>query len=157
MAAIDEHGELHAGRAAVVEQALDRGADRASRVEDVVDEDDRATVERKVQRRLADDRLRVKRRLAAADAHIVAIKGDVDRTERRRLAGPVLDQAGQPLRQRHAAGLDADERDLAELRIRLDDLVGDTRERSRKPVGVEQMLPGHLDALTAQQEDSGRA
>ena len=41
VAAVDEDRELHARRPAVVEERVDRRADRAARVEDVVDEDDR--------------------------------------------------------------------------------------------------------------------
>ena len=63
----------------------------------------------------------------------------------RRLAGALLDQAREPLRERHAARLDADERDLVEARVRLDDLVRDPRERPRERVGVEEELPGCLD------------
>ena len=39
MAAVDEDGELNARRPAALEERLDRSPDRASRVEDVVDED----------------------------------------------------------------------------------------------------------------------
>ena len=84
VAAVDEDGELDAGGASVVEERLDRGADRAPRVEDVVDEDDGASLEREVELRLAHDRLRVQRRLAAADADVVAVEGDVDGAEGRR-------------------------------------------------------------------------
>src|SRR5262249_36184790 len=66
VAAVDEHGELDAIGAAVVEQRLDRGADRPSGVEDVVDEHDRLPLEREVERRRADDRLRVARCVPAA-------------------------------------------------------------------------------------------
>ena len=59
MAAVDEHGELDARGPAVVEERLDRGADRAAGVEDVVDEDDRPPFEREVELRRANERLRV--------------------------------------------------------------------------------------------------
>ena len=142
VAAVDDHGELDARGAAVVEERLDRRADRAAGVEDVVDEHDGAALEREVELRLAHDRLRVQRSLAAADAHVVAVEGDVDGAELGRLAGALLDQAREPLRDRDAARLDPDERDLAEIGIRLDDLVRDPRERSRERVGVEEELPG---------------
>src|SRR5919198_5017572 len=51
VAAVDEDGELDAVRPAVVEQRLDRGADRPPRVEDVVDEHDGLPLEREVERR----------------------------------------------------------------------------------------------------------
>src|SRR3989441_5931091 len=49
MPAVDEDGELDPLGAAVVEQRLDRGADRAAGVEDVVDEHDRLPLEREVE------------------------------------------------------------------------------------------------------------
>src|SRR5688500_9901279 len=81
VAPICEAGELHARGAAVVEERLDRGADRAPRVEDVVDEDARHALERKGERRGADDRLRVDRRLSPTHLDVVPVKGDVDRAE----------------------------------------------------------------------------
>src|SRR5919204_988876 len=45
VAAVGEHGKLHARGAAVVEERLDGGANRSPRVEDVVDEDARHPVE----------------------------------------------------------------------------------------------------------------
>src|ERR687885_158880 len=50
VAAVDEDGELDPIGPAVVEQRLDRGADRPARVEDVVDEHDRLPLEREVER-----------------------------------------------------------------------------------------------------------
>ena len=117
VAPVDEDGELDAGGPAVVEERLDRRADRAAGVEDVVDEDDRAPFEREVELRRADERLRVERGLAAADAHVVAIEGDVDGAELGRFAGALLDQAREALRERDAARLDADERDLREVGV----------------------------------------
>src|SRR6476646_8919909 len=49
VAPVGEAGELHARGAAVVEERLDGGADRAAREEDVVDEHARHPLERKVQ------------------------------------------------------------------------------------------------------------
>ena len=125
MAAVDDHGELDARRAAVVEERLDRGADRAARVEDVVDEHDRATFEREVELRLTHEWLSVQRRFAAADVHVVAVERDVDGAELGGLPRTLLDQAREALRDRHAACLDADECDLAQVGVGLDDLVGD--------------------------------
>src|SRR4051794_18512740 len=158
MAAVDEDGELDARRAAVVEERLDRGADRPARVEDVVDEHDRPSLECEAELRVADDRLRAARGLAAAHGDVVAVEGDVDGAELRRLAGALLDQAREPVRERDAARLDPDERDPgadvvgsvnqpgagglaggasspAELRVALDDLVGDSRKRPPERIG----------------------
>src|SRR5262249_22163528 len=142
VAAVDEHRELDARGAAVVEERLDRCADRAPRVEDVVDEDDGAAVEREVELRLADERLGVQRSFAAAHLHVVAIEGDVDGAELGRLAGALSDQPCKALRERDAACLDADECDAVELGIALDDLVRDPRECSRECVGVEAEFAG---------------
>src|SRR5438132_4088752 len=104
MSAVDDDRELDAGRPAVVEERLDRRADRAAGVEDVVDEDDRPFIEREVELRRADERLRRERCLAAADSDVVAVEGDVDGAERRLDSGALLDQPGEPPRERDAAG-----------------------------------------------------
>ena len=137
---VDEHCELDALGAAVIEERLDRRADRPPGVEDVVDEDDRLAFEREVERRRTDNGLCVQRRAASANLNVVAVEGDVDRADRRRRPGPFLDETPQALRDRDTACLDPDECDTGEVGIRLDQLVRDPRERSREPVGVEQDL-----------------
>ena len=125
MAAVGDDGELDARGPAVVEQRLDRGADRPPRVEDVVDEDAGAALDREVEAGLADERLRVQRRPAAADVDVVAVEGDVERPEVDLDAAELLDQAAEAVRQRDASRVDADERDRVEVGVRLDDLVSD--------------------------------
>src|ERR671935_1433290 len=105
VAAVDEDGELDPVGTAVVEERLDRRANRAARVEDVVDEDDGLALEREVERGRANDRLRMARRVAAAHLHVVAIEGDVDGADWGRVAGALRDEPPQPLRKRHAACL----------------------------------------------------
>ena len=148
MTAVDEHGELDARRPAAVEQRLDRGADRAAGIEDVVHQDDRPPLEQEVELRGADDRLRCERSLAATDGDVVAVEGDVDGAERGLDSGALLDQAREPPRERYASGLDPDERDLVELRVALDDLVGDSRKGPPQPVGVEETFPLNGDVRT---------
>src|SRR6266566_8750504 len=97
MATVCEHGELHSVRAAVLEKRVDRGADRASRGEDVVDEDDRAAFELEVELRLAHDRLRPAGRLPGAHVHVVAVEGDVELADRELLAAALLDEAPDAL------------------------------------------------------------
>ena len=60
-------------------------------------------------------------------------------------AGALVDQAPQALGERHAAGVDADERDGVEVVVALDDLVRDPRERPLDRFAVEQQAPvgGH--------------
>src|SRR4029450_1477413 len=121
VAAVGEAGELDARRAAVVEQRLDRRADRAARVEDVVDEHARHPFEREVELRVAHDRLRVSRRLSPAHLDVVAVEGDVDGAEVDLAPGELGDQAAQALCEWNAARVDADERDALEIRVALDD------------------------------------
>ena len=142
VAAVGEHGELHALGPAVLEQRVDRGADRAAGVEDVVDEDHRAALELEVELRVADERLRAARRLAGADVHVVAVEGDVELAELELVARALLDQPAEPLRERHAARVDADERDRAEVLVPLDDLVGDARERPPDAFASSRTRPG---------------
>jgi hypothetical protein len=135
--AVGEHRQLHALGPAVAEERVDRGADRAAGVEDVVDEDNGHPLEREVEAGRAHERLWVPRRLAAADVDVVAVEGDVELPERDLRAGELLDALAQPLRKRDAASVDADKGDAPEVGVPLDDLVGDPRQRLRDRVDVE--------------------
>src|SRR4051795_123256 len=141
MPAVDEACELDAGGPAVLEEGLDRGPDRAAGVEDVVHEDTRHAFERKVELRRFDDGLGVQRPLAAADDDIVAMKGDVDAAERDLDAVEVFDQAPEPLGERDAAGLDADEGDGREVTVPLDDLMGDAGDRPVQALRIQENAP----------------
>ncbi len=134
MAAVGEHGELDAGRAAVVEQRLDRGADRAPGEEDVVDDDDRARVDVEVQVRRVDDGR------AAAGRDVVAVEGDVEVAERDVDVVQLGDEALQALGEHGAAAVDADEREPLRVAAVLDDLVRDARERPAHVLAVEDDL-----------------
>ena len=52
----------------------------------------------------------------------------------------LVDPPAQPLRERHAARVDADERDPREVGVALDDLVRDPSERPRDRLGIEDSL-----------------
>ena len=140
MAAVGDNGELDAGRAPVIEERLDRGADRPAGVEDVVDEDAGHSLEREVERRRADERLRVPRRLAGPYVDVVAVEGDVQLAERDLGRRQLGDAAAQPLGDRHAARVDADQGDALELGISLDDLVRDPRQRALDVLCIEDSL-----------------
>ncbi len=140
VAAVDEDRQLHARRPAILEQRVDRGADRAAGEEDVVDEDDRLPFEREVELGAADDGLRMKRRPTAAHEHVVAVEGDVDRADRDLDTRALLDERAQAVRDRDAAGVDADERELIEIGIALDQLVRDPGEGALDGCGVEKRL-----------------
>ena len=84
VAAVDEHCELHPGGAPVLEERVDRGADRATRVEDVVDEDDRHPLDREGDARRAHDGLAPGRPAAVANVDVVAVERDVERADGQR-------------------------------------------------------------------------
>jgi hypothetical protein len=138
VATIGEHGELHAVGPAVAEQGLDRGADRAARVEDVVDEDDGHALDRKVQRGRADERLGVLGRLAAPDVDVVAVEGDVQLPEGDVGAADLRDPPPESLGERDAARVDPDECDSRQVRVAFDDLVRDPGQGALDRLGVEQ-------------------
>src|SRR5881398_768943 len=82
VAPVGEHRQLDALGPAVVEERVDRGADRAAGVEDVVDEDAGHPLEREVEAGRADERLRMPRRLSRANVDVVAVERDVELAER---------------------------------------------------------------------------
>ena len=139
MAAVGEHGELDAGRAAVVEQGVDAGAHRAAGEEDVVDEDDGAPVEVEVEVRGVDDRGGG----GVTPRQVVAVERDVDVAERDVGAGELADERMEPAGEDRAAGVDADEGDRVArgsavvAGVLLDDLVRDPHERAAQIVAVE--------------------
>ena len=149
MAAVGEHRELNPCGPPVFEERVDRSADRAARVEDVVDEDHRAALDVEVELRVAHDRLRAARRLASAHVHVVAVEGDVELAELELDPGALLDQSPEAVCERDPARVDADERDRVEILVALDDLVCDPRECAADGFTVEQNPPaGCLSAQT---------
>ena len=139
MPAVDEHGELDARRATVVEQCLDRRANRPTGVEHVVDEDARPPLEGEVELGATDERLRVERRLATPDEHVVAVERDVDGAEHRLDVASLGDERLEPACERNAARVDPDERELLEIAGALDHLVCETGERAPERFVVEDL------------------
>jgi hypothetical protein len=82
----------------------------------------------------------VPRRLATANVHVVAVEGDVELAEGDFRAGELVDAAAEALRERDAAGVDADQRDPLEVGVALGDLVRDPGQRARDGLGVENGL-----------------
>jgi hypothetical protein len=83
--------------------------------------------------------MRMARRRPTADENVVAMERDVDRPEVRLDAAPFGDESTQPLRERHTAGVDADECEALKLVVPLDQLVRQARERPRQRVRVENL------------------
>ena len=70
--------------------------------------------------------------------HVVAVKGDVELSERQLLARALGDEGADALGDRHAAGVDPDERDRLEVVVALDDLVRDPGKSPADRLLVEQ-------------------
>jgi hypothetical protein len=68
---------------------------------------------------------------------VVAMEGDVELAEGDLRAAQLLDAAAQPLGQRDATRVDADERDPGQVGVPLDDLMRDPRQRLADRLGVE--------------------
>src|SRR5580765_983414 len=78
------------------------------------------------------------RRAATPDLDVVAIERDVYGTEIGRGAGALVDEPTETMCKGDAASLDPDERDPRQIRVRLDDLVRDPRQRPSQCVGIEE-------------------
>ena len=132
--AIDKHGELHTGG---------RHARRASRSRPGSCGPCRGRRRRgPPSSRAARSRAPSRGRPAARGLGtcVVAVERDVDGAELDLLPAPLLDQRREPLGERDAAGVDADERQPAEVVVALDDLVRDPGEGALEALGVEQVL-----------------
>jgi hypothetical protein len=71
---------------------------------------------------------------------VVSVERDVQLAERDLGPGQLLDATAQPLGDRDPAGVDADQRDALEIRVPLDDLVRDPRQRALDRLGIENNL-----------------
>jgi hypothetical protein len=140
MAPVDEARKLDARGSSVLEDRLDGGTDRPPGRKHVVDEHARHALQREVEPRRADDGLRVARSLAVSDHHIVAVKGDVDSSQRDFDPTEVGDVAAEALRERDAARMDTDERSALEVTVPFDDLVSDPGERPVQGLGIQEDL-----------------
>ena len=99
----------------------------------------------------------MERRFAPTHLDVVAIEGDIDVAELDLDAGELVDQTAQAVRERDTAGVDTDERDAVELRVRLDDLVRDPVERPLQGVCIEEdtLSGGRVGRLVQAQLLSG--
>ena len=127
MSAVDEDQELDALGAAMVEERIERGADGAAGVEDVVHQDDVAAFDVEADLALFDDWTDI------AGGEVIAIEADVEHAGLDGLALDGLDELTDTLRKRNAAALDADEADVGGAVVALYDLVRETDEESVLP------------------------
>src|SRR5712692_5975060 len=103
VAAIDQHGKLHAARPSEIDQLVDRCAHRATSVKHVVDQNDVAPFDIAGQFSAADDRFR------AHGRQIVAIQSYVENADRRPFAFEIGYFVGDALSERDAAAANAHE------------------------------------------------
>ncbi len=75
---------------------------------------------------------------------VVAIERDVERAGRHAVAVDLVQRPGEPARQRHAAGADADQRELVEPAVALEDFVGDAGQGAGHAIGVHYQRHGRL-------------
>ena len=105
MAAVDEHGELDLGRAAVIGKGVERGADGTAGEKHVVHEDDVRAVHGEGNVAFLDGGV------FAEVLEVVAIERNIEHAEREFPAILLGKQRQNPLRHFIAAAADADERD----------------------------------------------
>ena len=137
VAAIDEDREPDGLRPAEVDEGVHRGPDGPARVQDVVDEDDRATVDPRGQFRALDDGLLGDQR------QVVAVEGDVEGADRDRRAFVLRDRRRDPTGQRDAAALDADQQEAIGAGLLLHDLVGQAHGRPADLIRGHDLTAAH--------------
>ena len=93
MAAVDQHGEAHRARPAEVVQGVERRADGAARVEDVVDQHDGLAVDP------AGRHAGRARRAGRLIRQVVAVHRDVEGADGARAGLEAVEDAGDPLRE----------------------------------------------------------
>ncbi len=141
VAAVDEDREPDGLGPPEVDQRVHRRPDRAARVQDVVDEDDRAAVE--VERDLGP----LHDWLLGDQRQVVAVEGDVERANRDLGALVLEDRRRQPVGERDAAALDADQREPLGAGLLLHDLVRDAGDRAADVLVGHDPAAGHRRGL----------
>ena len=141
VAAVDEDREADRLGPPEVDQRVHRRPDRAARVQDVVDEDDRAAVE--VERDLGalDDRL------LGDERQVVAVEGDVERADGELGALVLEDRRRDAMGERDAAALDADQDEALGAGLLLHDLVRDAGHRAADVLVGHDPAAGHRRGL----------
>src|SRR2546430_10556124 len=97
MAAVDKHQQLHARRATLFEEPIQRGADRAAGIKHVVHQDDVLAFYVELDVGGVEDGLDIHR------AQVVAVEIDVENADRDFAILKSLNLGGQSLRQRNSA------------------------------------------------------
>ncbi len=118
VAPIDHHGQSDGFRAAIIDDRVHGGADRAARIDHIVHEHQGFAVEVGGDVGFAGS--------AGTDAvKVVAVEGDVDRPHGDGDAFELLDLLGEDMGDRDASGLDAEKHELGQVVGAFDDLGGE--------------------------------
>ena len=149
MAPVDQHRQADRLRPPEIDQRVHRGPDRAARVQHVVDEDDRPTVDARRQLGALDDGLLGDQR------EVITVERDVERPDRHLDAFVLADRVGDPPRQRDATTLDPDQQQAVGARLLLDDLVGEADRRATDLVGGHDPASGHRSFPASQGHAGG--
>src|SRR5271157_3744734 len=118
MAAVNEHGQLHAARTAVVEERVERGPDRPAGVEHIVAKHYVAAVDFNADGPWRDYRTH------AGCGQIVAVELNIEQARIDRMLLDAGNESAQPLGQRNAAALDAYQRQVFAAIALFNNLVG---------------------------------
>ena len=137
VAAVDQHGQAHGARSPEVDDAVERRPDRPAGVQHVVAEQDRPAVQVEVDLGLLQEGLRSDHR------QVVAVEGDVERADGKRLLDELTQARRQPDGQGDAPGPDADEGQVRKVLLALGDLVRHAVDHAADPLGVQD--PGLFD------------
>src|ERR1035437_4649288 len=148
MASIDQHGQPNSLRATKIDERVHGGADRSSRVENVVHQNNGAAVQIEGQVRSFDDRL------LGHEREVVAVESDVQRPDGDPHALVLLDRGRDSLRKRHTASLNADESEALRACLLLDDLMGDPNDGSPDLITGHDLPVGHRISLPSKAQSS---
>src|SRR5580693_2441320 len=124
MASINEHQQLNAARAAMTEEGIEGGADRAAGVEHVVNQDDVAIVDVESEGARTDDRADI------MCGEIVPVKANVEHASVDGAFFDAANQCTQSFREGNAATLNANQPQVFGSVILFDDLMGQSDKRA---------------------------
>jgi hypothetical protein len=124
VAAVDEDRELDRARPAEVDERIERRPYGAPRVEHVIDDDDRLTVDA-FRRHLG-----APERAGGPEPEVIPVHGDVQRAPRDHLALELAGTLGKPPGERHSPRGDPEQHDVTGAMGTLQDLVRDPGQRS---------------------------
>ena len=124
MTAVDENAELHTRGSSQTHQRVQCRPGSPPCKNNVIDQDDGLSHDGEIHIRPADDRIFIDL------GQVVPIKRDVKLPDRDRRSFKRLNQSGQPLCERYPPCFNADQANIGDPVILLDDLVSKSDERS---------------------------